>query len=214
MIEKRQLVLILFLTLILVACNKEKDVSDEIFNHLHNTVQVEKKFIENQEKILKLEESEQKLYNDITNLSSEDHRLIKELSIDAIELLKERHKYIEQEKESINESRMEFNEIKPLLDKIRNENQAKLANEMFDTMADRYEAYEEVYERYTESIEHTTELYLLLQEKKTSENKIFAVLTKVNNSYDDVLHATESFNDETILYNRLKEEYYELASEN
>ena len=108
-----------------------------------------------------------------------------------------------------------FEKIEPLIEKITDEDQKELTQKMYDTMINRYDAYEKVYENYTDSIRLTKELYTIYLRKKISMKKrCILSIGNVNDSYEEVLKANELFNQETVLYNHLKQEYYDMYQRN
>jgi len=113
----------------------------------------------------------------------------------------------------LKKSEEEFIQIEKLMDDIKNSGEKKLVKQLYEKMMNRYTAYEEVYENYVDSIRLTKELYTIFQQEEIKDNDMYSHLAHVNESYDNVLKANEQFNKETILYNSLKEEYYQLKSE-
>lgn len=199
---------IIIICFFITACG-QAGVSEEIHQHLEETVQIEKEFETNQEKIFVLEQEDEEIYNEIIALGSEDVEKVKELSDQAIDLLEERLKYIDLEKTSLEESKVEFEKIGPLMEDIDDEDQKEQIEKMYETMMNRYEAYDDVFDTYSESINLTKELYELLQSEELKENEVYSIIANVNDSYDEVLEANEQFNKETVLYNNFKKEYYE-----
>lgn len=209
----RLLYAVLMIPLIfLAACGKE-DVAEEINDHLEETVEIEKEFEVNQEKIFELEKEDEELYNKIISLDGDDKKKVRELSDEAIGLLDERLEYAKLEKESLEKSREEFEKVEPLIEKVEEDDEKELLEKMFDTMIERYEAYEEVHEQYSDSVRLTKDLYTLFKEEEFNENQVYSVIGNVNDSYDEVQKANDRFNKETALYNELKLEYYD-ASDN
>lgn len=208
----KSIIAISFLVMV-TACNGEDKVTKEIAEHLDATVQIEKEFEENQEKIFELEKADEKLYNEIIGLGSDDLAQVQTIAEEAIELLNERMEYVELERTSLEESREKFEKIEPLIEKVTDEEQNEHLEKMYKTMIERYEAYENVYDNYSKSIRLTQELYKLFQQEKFNEKEVYSIIGNVNDSYDNVLEANELFNQQTVLYNDLKEEYYESFQE-
>lgn len=203
----------LALILVLVGCNKEDNIHEKISEHLEATVEIEKTFEEHQQKIIDLEKEDEKLYNEIISLGSDDYEKVVTLAEEAITKLDERYEEVKLEKQSLEESKAEFEKIKPLMENITEEDELEQVEKMYDTMMSRYEAYNKVYDSYSESIQMTKELYTLFKEEQFDENKVYSLLTTVNDLYEEVLEANEEFNMKTTLYNKLKQEYYESLKE-
>ncbi len=198
---------------LLVGCNDEKNVHDKISEHLEATVEIEKTFEEHQQKIVELEKEDEKLYNEMISLGSNDFEKVVALAEEAIAKLDERYEQVKLEKQSLEESKAEFEKIEPLLEEISDEKELERVEKLYETMMNRYEAYNKVYDSYSESIQLTKELYSLFQEEEFNENKVYSLITTVNELYEEVLEANEHFNTETVLYNNLKQEYYESLHE-
>ena len=76
--------------ILITACNEEDQVAQQIAEHLEETVQIEKEFEENQEKIFESEIADEELYNEIIGLGSDDLAQVQTLAEEAVELLNER----------------------------------------------------------------------------------------------------------------------------
>lgn len=203
-----------FTMLLFISACGEEDVTEEINAYLEETIDIEKEFEASQEKVFELEKEDEELYKEIIGLGSDDHEKVQTLADQAIDLLDKRSEYLKMEKTSLEDSKATFENIEPLIEKITDEEQQELTKKMYDTMINRYDSYEEVYKNYTDSIRLTKELYTLFKEEDFNQNQVYSVIENVNDSYEDVLEANESFNKETVLYNELKQEYYDMFQEN
>ncbi len=76
---RKLLFIALILSLALVGCSGES-VANDMYNHLEETVEIEKTFVEQQEPFEKLEQEEQDLYNQIIELSADEMDEITSLS--------------------------------------------------------------------------------------------------------------------------------------
>src|SRR5699024_1466507 len=126
------------------ACGGEKR-EDRIYNHLEEAVSAEEGFESQQDSIVELEQKEQSLYAEIIDLGADDVDEIKELAQEAMETMEERSDKLAQEKESIEASKKEFENISELIDKLDDAEEKEKAEKMYDTMVERYGAYEMLY---------------------------------------------------------------------
>ena len=205
-----KLSVIISLALLVAACgDKEENTTKEINQHIEATVQIEAEFEENQEKIAELEDEDEKYYEDIIQLGSDDYDEIVELADKAIDLLEERLDLVEEEKESIQSAQEEFVKIENLIGDLSDEDLKKITQEMYDSMMERYDSYDDVYKQYVTSVELTEELYILLKEEEFNEDDVYDVIADVNESYDKVAKAFEIFNNATTKFNEEKQSYYE-----
>lgn len=197
--------------IILSACNGVS-TQEKIYEHLEESVHLEAEFEELQDQIVALEEKEQDIYNQISELGKDDLEEIKKLSQDAIESVEERSNIITLEKESINASQEEFEKVKDLIDELDEEAMKKKAEEMYGVMMDRYEAYENLHTAYIETLKQEEELYLLFQSEEVEHEELSEQITMINEGYEKFLTENEKFNENTVAYNTLKEEFYDVAN--
>lgn len=191
------------------------ETMDEIYTYLEETVTIEKSFDEIQTEINVLEQQDDELYNEIIQLEMEEHDKVVELSTEAIELLEQRFDLLEKEKDILTKSKIAFDNIEALLGGLTDEEIVSRADKLFDTMMERYAAYDLVYDVYQGSLLLTKDLYVLFQEEVYDEETMLSLISDINESYDAVLDANEIFNETTILYNGLKKEFYDyLNTEN
>ena len=209
---KRFLILSI-LCIVLISCQGNGRIIEDIYDHLAATVLIEEDFEKHQEKINQLESEEHKIYNEIISLGDEEKAEIKELTVEAKHILDEKMEYINLIKETLAQSRDEFEKIEPLIEQIKDEEQLDYVTTMFDTMAKRYNSYEEVYQSYVESVQLTNELYEEFSSEENTAADIYSLIGSINDSYEAILEANEQFNKETILYNNLKEDFYHLLDQ-
>lgn len=200
------ILLVVFTTM--TSCNKGEKITEQTIAHLEQIIEIEKGFEESQEKIYALEKEDERLYQEIISLEAKDTKKINTLTNEALSLLDERLSLLEKEKESIANSQTEFEKIAPLIEKMEEEEIKDKAQKLYDTMMKRYASYEAVADTYTESIQRTKELYYFFQEGSFMEEEVYAVLENVNEGYEAVTKANDTFNRETISYNRQKDEFY------
>ncbi|MBP1968250.1 hypothetical protein J2Z83_000342 [Virgibacillus natechei] len=198
---------------ILSACSGES-TEEQLHNHLEEAVVLEEGFEQQQNEITELERQEQELYSEVIELNMEEFDQIQEISQEAIGIIDQRSEVMELEKESIDASQEEFNNISDLIDDIEEEAVREKIEDMYTVMSDRYSAYDNLYEAYMISLELERELYTMLQQEDIEQEDLTEQITAINDSYQDVLEANDQFNEGTIEYNALKQEFYELSDIN
>ncbi len=196
----------------LSACSG-KSAQEEIYDHLEKAVSLEDGFREQQDPLVDLENKENKLYNQIVDLSMDKFDKIKDLSKQASEIVDKRKEKLELEKESIDAAKEEFDKIKPLISEIdEDKKEAKEnAKDLYKTMQDRYDAYQNLYSSYKDSLKLDSALYDMLQNKDLKEEDLQKQIEKINNNYDKVTQANKKFNQYTEEYNQLKKDFYKSA---
>ncbi|MBP2077911.1 YkyA family protein [Oceanobacillus polygoni] len=208
--KKSLLILSISLMVLLAACNGQS-TEEQIHNHLEEAVTLEEEFEKQQREITDLELEEQDIYDQIIDLGMDDIETIQELSNQALKIIEQRVEKIGLEKDSIESSKEEFNQIEALLTDIENEGLKDTAESMYEVMNNRYSAYEELNDAYMKSLELEQELYEILQQEDLEQETLTEQINSINESYEQVLQHNEAFNNYTVEYNELKKEFYEAA---
>lgn len=209
--RKRMLVLFCFALIIVLAACGEDSTEDKMYEHLEEAVSSESEFEKQQEPIVELEQKEQSLYAEIIDLGMDDLDEIKELSEEAIDTIEERSDKIAKEKESMDASKKEFEKINDMIDKLDDEKKQEKAEKMYDTMIKRYDVYSTLNSSYKDSLGLEEEMYTMLADEDVEQDELTEQISKVNDSYQDVLEANEGFNSYTEKYNEHKKEFYKAA---
>lgn len=204
-----------FILLSIVACTLAScshDVHDEISVLLDAAFEAEQEFIESQEKLNELEERDMEIYDALMELDAVDEGRLQSLTDEALQNVSERMKLLEEERNSIIQSKEEFQKIEPLIEEVEKDAIKEKLENLFQTMMERYEAYDEVYETYVESLYLTENLYNHLK-NEAAYTVLYETLEEVNRSYEKLFKANDKFNVLTKQYNRLKQEYYDMMGE-
>ena len=203
---------IAFLVLsIAVACNKGPSPEEELFTILEKVVVLEEPFQEQQAPLVELEQKETKIYDQIISLGMKEFDQIVSLSEEALSILEERESRIEKEYESIQASKKQFGLVKNSIDNIGDLELKEEANRLFNIMNNRYSAYEELYNSYTESLELDRQLYEMFQNENLTIDELEEQIKKSNESYDEIIQANDQFNTYTEQYNEAKVAFYKNA---
>src|SRR5699024_5478020 len=108
---------------------------------------------------------------------------------------------INSEKESIAASKEEFTNIEDIIGDLGEEAARKKADEMYNVMMDRYDAYNNLHEAYSNSLALEEELYAMLKKEDLEQKTLSKHITKLNESYQEVIDENEAFNELTTEYN-------------
>ncbi|MCH6265726.1 MULTISPECIES: YkyA family protein [Neobacillus] len=209
--RKRYALFIFALILILSGCTSEKDPTKEMYDVLEKVVAKEKGFEEQQEPLVSLEKKEKALYDQIIKLGMKEYEQIVKLSDEALDSADKRKELLEKETNSLKESEKEFQKVKKIKDQLKDPEQKKLANELYDIMMQRYRAHDVLYSNYSEALKNDKELYEMFKNKELPLDALEAQVMKVNETYKNVLAANESFNKLTEEYNATKLSFYKQA---
>ncbi len=207
----RKITALLFALLLLLAACSGESAEEKIHTHLEETVTLEEDFKAQQTEITALEEQEQELYSQIIELGMDDFEEITKLSKKAQSIIDERADKINLEQESIHNAKEEFETIEELITNLEEEKVKTKGEEMYQTMMERYATYDELNDAYTASLDLEKELYGLLQQEDAERETLNEHIEKINASYETILDANEQFNELTVAYNDLKQEFYDAA---
>ncbi|MGP4040448.1 YkyA family protein [Gracilibacillus sp. D59] len=200
------------LTLVLAGCSGESAAND-MYDHLEKTVELEQPFAEQQEPFQALEKEEQELYNQIIELTADQMDEITSLSEQAITTIEDRKELLQTELESMQKAEQEFSQVKEYIDDL-DEEPKKIAEEMIQTMEQRYKVYQQLNDAYLASLDQDKKLYELFMDEKLTEEELRNQIDTVNQSYDDIMEINKQFNELTDTYNQLKEDFYKAADLN
>lgn len=192
---------------LLSACNDSTEM--KIYKHLEEAVSMENDFEEQQGSITELEKEEQEIYDSVITLSMDNFDQIKELAEQAFENIDERQDLIETENESLEESKEEVLQTEKLIEKLEDSDSQSKAQEMYEAMMSRYEAYDDLNEAYLTALKLEKELYEILQDEEADQDGLNEHLDKLNQNYEEVIETNELFNEYTANYNELKQDFYE-----
>ncbi|RCW63386.1 YkyA family protein [Saliterribacillus persicus] len=192
--------------------NEDINIKEEIYTHLEESVILEEAFAEQQEPLILLEEEEARLYEEIINSSINELDAAIEKAKEAIMLTDERESMVKIETQSIDAAKLEFDKIEPLIQDIENVAARRKAEDMYNVMQERYDAYYMLNEVYHESILQDRKLYELLLKEDLTEQELTNQVDNVNSQYDTVTDFNRLFNEKTDNYNYLKSQFYELTS--
>ncbi|MDY0406018.1 YkyA family protein [Virgibacillus sp. 179-BFC.A HS] len=190
---------------ILSACGQSAE--EKIYNHLEEAVTLEGDFAKTQGEITKLEDAENKIYDQIIELGMDDFDQIQKLSNEAMDNIAKRSEKLDVEQKSVHDSKTEFVKTKELISKLEKKPRSK-ADKMYDIMMKRYDAYDRLHKAYTESLKQEKQLYRVLQEKDSKQEGLTKQISKLNGSYEKVIAANKDFNKYTNAYNKAKKDFY------
>jgi chromosome segregation ATPase len=205
------IVVILLITFLLTGCESGPTPAEQIYVHLEKAVELEAEFENQQDPMVNLEQKEKELYDQIIALGMKEIDKIKQLSNEALTVVEEREMRLQQERESINLSRIEFKKTVDIISLIEDEKVKEMANQLTELMNNRYNSYEELYEAYSASITLDKELYQLFQKEDLTLDELEQQVEKINKSYEQVITLNETFNQYTTEYNTIKKDFYNSA---
>lgn len=179
-----------------------------MYDVLENVVSTENIFKEQQEPLVKLEKQEKEIYDKIISIGMKEFDEIIRLSDQAIDIVDKRKDHMNKEQESIAASQKEFNKVQQLINEIEEDALKEKAQNLFDTMTERYEIHDALYQKYLEGVKLDKELYLMFKNEDLQLEQLDDQITKINETYAEILKKNEDFNEKTKEYNESKLSFY------
>lgn len=195
--------------LVFVAGCSGQSTTEKMYNHLEEAVSLESEFVNQQEPLSKLEQEEQKIFQEISKLNMDQFDQITSLADEALASIEKRRELLKKEKESIEAAKKEFDQINPLVDKLKEASLKDQASQMQQAMEDRYNAYIALHDAYQTSLDYDQKIYELLKQEELEESTLFDQIEKVNNQYEKVTEANTIFSENTDAFNEQKQAFYE-----
>ncbi|ADU30924.1 YkyA family protein [Evansella cellulosilytica] len=203
-------VIIFMLAIFLTGCfNESENPAQFMYEHLEEAVAIEVELGEKQAPLTEAENMEYELYEEMLTLSELSE--IEELAQQAIESAESRRELMVEEKEIIDAAYEEFALAKAFIDDIEDEEIKQQADEMVSAMENRYEAYNELYNKYVETIDIDIELYSMVFQEELTVDELQAQHDIVNEAYNEINEFNDMFNQYTTAFNDAKRDFYEAA---
>ncbi|WP_100373365.1 YkyA family protein [Bacillus sp. FJAT-45037] len=209
MAMKRKIIGFVVATSVLVGCGNS--ATETMYEHLEKAVELEEPFAEQQQLIHEAEENEYQLYEKIIALGVDEIEEVSELANQALESIAMREELIQTEKESLNESKEEFEQVDSVVSELDREELKELADRLKAEMTKRYASYEELYAEYIKAIEEDQTLFEMLKDETLTMEDLQGQIDRVNDQYEIVHEKKETFNSYTQTYNETKRTFYEEA---
>ncbi|MDQ0206504.1 YkyA family protein [Alkalicoccobacillus murimartini] len=197
------------LGVVLTACSSNPE--ETIHTHFETAVEEEAVFAEQQAPLQEAEQQEQTWYDEIIELGMDDFDSIVTLTNQALESVETRREMIEDEKAGIEAGYEEASKAESEFENIENEDTRNLASDVQEAMDNRYESYNTLYSLYEESLDLDQQLYELLGQEDLDVSQLEEQIELVNEKYNEITEATETFNSHTDTYNEAKKSFYESA---
>lgn len=200
--------------LFLGGCSNLQSNKERIYKFLEEVVALETDFANIQQPFGELEANESQIYAKIIEESASNREEINKLAIQGIEIIDQKEEMVANERESILQSKLKFEEIDKIIKKTKDEEVKKILEELQTIMQHRYEEYDQLYTLYTEVFTLEKNLYQLFKDGEITIEILENEITSINNLYTKIQEKNTSFNDWTRKYNEKKLELYnELAIE-
>lgn len=196
---------------LLSGCLGKESAETQLYKVMEKAVKAEQQFEAQQDPLVELETKEKAIFDKIMGLGLKEYSQISTLSDEALAIVEKRKEHITLERESLEESRKQFEEASSILKKITKPDLKEKAELLYKTMKERYKTHEMLYKEYMNALEGDHRLYTSLKAKDVSLENLEGQVNTLNEYYTGILQANEKFNELTEKYNKEKLDFYKLA---
>ncbi|MDQ0253883.1 tetratricopeptide (TPR) repeat protein [Evansella vedderi] len=204
--------LVMFLLMvILAACSEEQppNPAEFMYEHFEEAVVIERAVEEIQVPLTEAENNEFEWYEEMLALS--DLEEIEALAAQAIESAEERRALMDEEKEIIDNAFQEFQQAIDFIEDFQDEVVKEQAEDIVRMMEERHQTYQDLYNKYMETIDMDIELYTLIYQEELTIEELQEKHDLVNEAYQQINELNNQFNEITAEFNNAKREFYENA---
>ncbi|RIW29490.1 hypothetical protein D3H55_18800 [Bacillus salacetis] len=198
-------------TFLLTGCMGGSTPQEMVYDTLEDTVKKEEKLKETQEPLTKLEQEEQKLFDQAIGLSMKEIDEVRKLADKALENVSEREALIKAETDAMEEAKEAFKEAEASIEEIEDEKLRKEAEELSALMNKRFEAHASMADSYLKSLSSDKELYEMLKKEDLTMEDLQAQIGKINENYKSTMDFNKTYNQLTEEVNSSKLSFYENA---
>lgn len=96
-------------------------------------------------------------------IGMKNHNEVVELSDEALLMVDKREEHLQKEKDSLHQARNKFEQVVDIKERIDDDNQRKSADELYNIMIQRYDAYDRLAKEYSKALINDKELYTILK---------------------------------------------------
>lgn len=203
------LTMLLLIPIILNGCIGKPE--EKIYKKLEDVVKLEEVFKNEQKPLVKLEQQEKKLYDQMIESGYKEHDKIIKLADKAIELSEKRKEHLNTERGSIVAAEKNFKTVEKQIEKLNKPSLKKEGQELYSIMMERYKVHERLYDKYRTAIRKDQNLYAVFKDKHATLEQIQTKIDDTNRVYQQVYELNNQFNKLTERYNKMKIKFYEDA---
>jgi chromosome segregation ATPase len=196
---------------LLTGCMGGSTPQEMVYTTLEDTVKKEEKLKETQQPLTKLEEEEQKLFDQAIGLSMKEIDEIRNIADQALENISERETLIKEEVSAMEEAEEAFQAAESNIEEIEDGKLKKEAEELASLMNDRFEAHAAMADSYLKSLTSDRELYEMLKKEDLTMEELQGQIEKINENYKSTMEHNQTYNQLTEEVNNSKISFYENA---
>ncbi|PCK21740.1 chromosome partitioning protein [Bacillus pumilus] len=197
-------------TLLLVGCGGQSPF-DDMQNAMTKMSEKEASFEKEQGTLQSYEKKEQQLYTKMIQTTKDHTKTVSSLSDQALASAAKREEHLKTEKDSMDQSKKEFQSVKESAGRIKNAALKDQAVQTVKSIEKRYASYDQLYREYQKALKQDQLLYQSLKKKDLGYEELKSKLKTVNRSYSKVRKESKKFNQYTDQLNENKQALYKAA---
>lgn len=182
----------------------------EVLSAVQKMAAYEKDAIEEQKKLTELEQKQNALYARMMSYGFKHFTKVEQLAKEALTIIEERRKYLAGEYKAMHSGKRQLNVIKREMSGLHDEHAKQQINQFIEVAEQRYETYDKLYVQYKEMLTLEKELYILLQNKDVTAERLQQQIDRINERYWNIMDINGQFNVYTKKYNREKKQLYHM----
>lgn len=204
-------VVILCCIIFLAGCHSDEKQAAKIQEKMVDSTSYEAAFASNQADLNEYKVKEQTSYNDLIDLDIQDEDVIRQKSDNANTYLEIQEELIDEAKKNFQKAYEKSASIKKDVKEIKDKGQKKQALNLLNTMSERKELIDTFFDDYRDQLKRFINFYDLLEDDDLSVDNLDNQIKEINEHSHDLEDVIELFNQSTIQYSKLEEDYYKMV---
>ncbi|WMT27963.1 YkyA family protein [Bacillus aerius] len=197
-------------TLLLAGCGGQHPLY-EMQDAMTKMSEKEASFEKEQGALQSYEKKEQQLYKKMIQTTKDHTKTVSSLSDQALASAEKREEHLKTEKDSMDQSKKEFQSVKEFAGQIKGAEVKEKAEQTVKSIEKRYASYDQLYREYQKALKQDKHLYESLKRKDLGYAELKSKLKTVNRSYSKVRKESKKFNQYTDQLNEYKQALYKTA---
>ncbi|WP_342493478.1 YkyA family protein [Bacillus sp. FSL W7-1346] len=197
-------------TLLLAGCGGQNPLY-EMQDAMTKMSEKEASFEKEQGTLQSYEKKEQQLYKKMIQTTKDHTKTVSSLSDQALASAEKREEHLKTEKDSMDQSKKEFQSVKEFAGQIKDAEVKDKAEQTVKSIEKRYASYDQLYREYQKALKQDKHLYESLKRKDLGYAELKSKLKTVNRSYSKVRKESKKFNQYTDQLNEYKQALYKTA---
>jgi hypothetical protein len=182
----------------------------EVLSAFQKMAAYERDAVEEQKKLAEFEQKQNAIYARMMSYGFKHFTKVAQLAKEALITIKEREKHLAGEYKAMHSAKRQLNMAKRKTDGLHDEQIKQEIGHFVEAAEQRYETYDKLYVQYKEMLALEKELYILLQNKDVTAERLQQQIDRINERHRNIMDINEQFNAYTKKYNKEKKQLYHM----